>query len=223
MINEVINNDFSNCYDYPSRVMMVPQRDNNMSLHQSSIYIGLLKLRKLLYISQFAMDKTERIVYGTPMMQSLRRAMGYFVVAFELKGSDLEERTKLMKECIGEFANVRMDLDFMQENNMFHFSKNRKERFKQGLPVKSDNVNKVIADVLPDVLAGSIQQSADTADSQDISTQTSNNHKKMTAAQMNANKRYDCAKWVEIYTVVAEIEKDVRKYYKSLYSKNYKV
>jgi len=97
-----------------------------MTLFESSIYIGLRRLRKLLYKMQFVMDKTNRIVYGTPMMQSLRSAMGWYVRAFEI--TNKEKRVEYMSECIGEFYNVRIDLDFIMEENMVHFAKHKQEK-----------------------------------------------------------------------------------------------
>ena len=152
-----------------------------MTLQESSIYIGLLKLRKVLYSAQFVMDKTNRVVYGTPMMQSLRAAMGHYVVAFEVQ--DKMERAKLMSLCIGEFANVRMDLDFMRDENMFHFKKRRRERFE--FKVKDANGR-----TLP--------------------------NPPLTAEERLDDQRYECNKWVEIYTIVASIEADIRKYYNSI-------
>lgn len=92
-----------------------------MTVAESTIYINLVKLRKMLYMYQFLMDKTNRIVYGTPMMQSVRDSLANYVMAFEV--DSLEEKQNYMSKCIGEFANVRMDLDFIKDENMFHFKK----------------------------------------------------------------------------------------------------
>lgn len=89
----------------------------------------------MLYQMQFVMDKTNRIMYGTPMMQSLRASMGWFVRAFEV--TDKEKRVEYMSECIGEFANVRMDIDFIYEENMAHYIKFKRDRNLSSPPLTS--------------------------------------------------------------------------------------
>ena len=92
-----------------------------MTLNESTIYRGLTRLRKVLYRAQFATDKTTRKIHVTPMLLALREALGYFVMAFEV--IDKTERANYMSKCIGAFYVVRSDLDFMMEENLFHFAK----------------------------------------------------------------------------------------------------
>lgn len=42
-----------------------------MTLTESSIYISLKRLRRLLFSAQFNMTKANRIVYGTPVMENM--------------------------------------------------------------------------------------------------------------------------------------------------------
>ena len=39
-----------------------------MQITESSIFVGLKRLRNLMYQCQFLMQKADRIIYGTPLM-----------------------------------------------------------------------------------------------------------------------------------------------------------
>lgn len=90
-------------------------------LNESSIFITLKQLRKTLYTSMFYMDKGNRIVYGTPIMQRLGDVISEFVIAFTVT----EDKWRHLDLAIGYFGVVRCDLEFCMEANMFHFPKRK--------------------------------------------------------------------------------------------------
>ena len=98
-----------------------------MTLKESSIYVRLRRLRKLLYQAQFLMNKADRIVYGTPLMQASAETMKNYVLAFTIK----EEKLKYINRAIGWYAVLRTDLDFCVEENLIHYAK-RKPKPKVG-------------------------------------------------------------------------------------------
>lgn len=152
-----------------------------MTIYESSIFIGMKRLRRLLYRMQFVMSKTDRIVYGTPMLMSLRAARGYYSRAFEAK--NLEKRAELMSDCIGEFSNVRDDIDFIFEENMARWRKN--ERTKTMTMTMTEP---------PAELAGTVAAPP------------------LTVQERDENIEYQMKRKIEIYGVVAQIEKDIQKY-----------
>ena len=102
-----------------------------MTLEESSIFINLKKLRRRLYGAQFHMQKADRIIYGTPLMQECGKAIASFVLAFTVR----EKRVEYLEACIGHFTVLRTDLEFCTEENMIKWSKRAEERDKDGKPI----------------------------------------------------------------------------------------
>lgn len=92
-----------------------------MTLKESSIYVRLRRLRKLLYQAQFLMNKADRIVYGTPLMQASAETMKNYVLAFTIK----EEKLEYINRAIGWYSVLRTDLDFCVEENLIHYAKRK--------------------------------------------------------------------------------------------------
>ncbi len=90
-----------------------------MRLNESSIYINLKRLRELLYDIQFLMSKTDRIVYGTPLIGLCRDAMAKFIVAFTV--GNPEKKVEYLLESIGYFGVLRCDLEACIRKNVIHF------------------------------------------------------------------------------------------------------
>ena len=90
-----------------------------MQLTESSIFVNLKQLRNKLYCSQFHMGKAERIIYGTPLMESCGQALGEFVLAFLVR----EDKVQHLEACIAWFTRLRVDLEFCVRQNIIHFKK----------------------------------------------------------------------------------------------------
>lgn len=106
-----------------------------MTIEESSIFINLKRLRRRLYGAQFNMGKADRIIYGTPLMESCGRSIAAFVLAFTVK----EKRVEYLEECIGHFTVLRTDLEFCTEQNMIKWSHRAEERDKDGKPIPWTN------------------------------------------------------------------------------------
>lgn len=102
-----------------------------MTLEESSIFINLKKLRRRLYGAQFHMGKADRIIYGTPLMESCGKAIAAFVLAFTVR----EKRVEYLEECIGHFTVLRTDLEFCTEENMIRWGKRAEKLDKDGKPI----------------------------------------------------------------------------------------
>lgn len=89
------------------------------------------RLREMLYSAQFHMDKADRIIYGTPLMQSSGEALGEFVLAFLVK----EDKLKHMEASIAWFTRLRVDLEFCVQQNIVKFRKRKPKIDKNGNPV----------------------------------------------------------------------------------------
>ena len=85
-----------------------------MTLTESSIYISLKRLRRLLFSAQFNMTKANRIVYGTPIMENIGNAIASYVLAFTV----MEKKLEYIEEAIGWFAVVRTDCQSSVRNGM---------------------------------------------------------------------------------------------------------
>lgn len=77
-----------------------------MQLTESSIFINLKKLRERLYGAQFHMNKADRIIYGTPLMEASGQSLGEFVLAFLLNG---EKKLEHLECSIAWFTRLRID------------------------------------------------------------------------------------------------------------------
>jgi len=67
------------------------------------------------------MNKADRIVYGTSLMQASAETMKNYVLAFTIK----EEKLKYINMAIGWYAVLRTDLDFCVEENLIHYAKRK--------------------------------------------------------------------------------------------------
>ena len=56
-----------------------------MTLNESSIYVGLTKLRNKLYQVQFLMTKADRIIFGRNFMEYNGECLKLFTLAFLVK------------------------------------------------------------------------------------------------------------------------------------------
>ena len=100
-----------------------------MRLNESSIYISLKRLREELYDIQFLMSKTDRIVYGTPLIGLCRDTMAKFIVAFTV-GSP-EKKVEYLLEAIGYFGVLRCDLEACVRKNIIHFPERKPKENEQ--------------------------------------------------------------------------------------------
>lgn len=85
------------------------------------------------------MGKADRIIYGTPLMQSSGETMKHFTLAFTIKESKLSHLDK----CIGWFAVLRTDLDFCIEQNIIHFAKRKPKQGEELTPDAYVNSQKI--------------------------------------------------------------------------------
>lgn len=104
-----------------------------MTLQESSIYVGLSKLRDMLYQAQFLMTKADRMIYGDNLMKYNSECLKLFTMAFLTK----EKRIERLEECIGWFAVLRKDIEFCVRQNIIKY---KKRMMDDGLP-ESEYVN----------------------------------------------------------------------------------
>ena len=104
-----------------------------MTLQESSIYVGLSKLRDMLYQAQFLMTKADRMIYGDNLMKYNSECLKLFTMAFLTK----EKRIERLEECIGWFAVLRKDIEFCVLQNIIKY---KKRMMDDGLP-ESEYVN----------------------------------------------------------------------------------
>lgn len=104
-----------------------------MTLQESSIYVGLSKLRDMLYQAQFLMTKADRMIYGDNLMEYNSECLKLFTMAFLTK----EKRIERLEECIGWFAVLRKDIEFCVRQNIIKY---KKRMMDDGLP-ESEYVN----------------------------------------------------------------------------------
>ena len=89
-------------------------------LDESSIYVSLKSLRDTLYRAQYLMQKTDRVVYGTPLMHACADTIKWYVKAYTARS---EKKVEYLAEAIGAFAILRIDLEFCIDKNMIHYHK----------------------------------------------------------------------------------------------------
>lgn len=118
-----------------------------MTLTESSIYISLKRLRRLLYSAQFGMTKVNRIVYGSPIMENIGKAISSYVLAFTV----MEKKLEYIEEAIGWFAVVRTDLEFCMDENIIHFQK------RNVVPQKDENGNEIPIDPRDEVSSRKVE------------------------------------------------------------------
>ena len=74
-----------------------------MTLYESSIFVGLKRLIKLIYTAKFLSNKSDRINYVEPNIRYLEMSLCKFIMAFNCQ----EKRRDYMDECIGVFGVFR--------------------------------------------------------------------------------------------------------------------
>lgn len=105
-----------------------------MQLIDSSIFIGLKRLRIELYKAQFLMTKSARIIYGTPLMEAVGDCIKYFCIAFSFTG-DNARKLDYLDLCIGSYAVLRADLEFVVLENIIHYPRLKPAKDKDGKPI----------------------------------------------------------------------------------------
>lgn len=88
---------------------------------KSTIYINLLKLRRLLYTAKYYMSKANRHDIGSLLMEHCGKSIECFVFAFTTK--DKNVRISKVSELAGYYAVLRCDIDFCLECNIINFPK----------------------------------------------------------------------------------------------------
>lgn len=107
-----------------------------MQLTESSIFINLKKLREQLYGAQFHMNKADRIIYGTPLMEASGQSIGEFVLAFLING---EKKLEHLECSIAWFTRLRIDLEFCVSENIIKFKKREEKLDSNGNPIPFEN------------------------------------------------------------------------------------
>ena len=88
---------------------------------KSSIYVNLLKLRRLLYTAKYYMSKANRNDIGSLLMEHCGKSIECFVFAFTTK--DKNVRVCKVNELAGYYSVLRCDIDFCLECNLINFPK----------------------------------------------------------------------------------------------------
>lgn len=86
---------------------------------RASIYVDCKKLRRLLQKAQFCMEKADRIVYGTPVLEASGKIIGYFVLAYDIP----EERNHYIRKFLANFHILRTDIETINELNAIRETK----------------------------------------------------------------------------------------------------
>ncbi len=92
-----------------------------MTLYESSIFVGLKRLIKLIYTAKFLSNKSDRINYVEPNIRYLEMSLCKFIMAFNCQ----ENRRDYMDECIGAFGVFRVLFEQNIERGVIHFVRKR--------------------------------------------------------------------------------------------------
>ena len=92
-----------------------------MTLYESSIFVGLKRLIKLIYAAKFLSNKSDRINYVEPNIRYLEMSLCKFIMAFNCQ----ENRRDYMDECIGAFGVFRVLFEQNRERGVIHFVRKR--------------------------------------------------------------------------------------------------
>ena len=92
-----------------------------MTIYESSIFVGLKRLIKLIYTSKFLSNKSDRINYIEPSIRYLEMSLCKFIMAFNCQ----ENRRDYMDECIGSFGVFRVLFEQNRERGVIHFIRKR--------------------------------------------------------------------------------------------------
>ena len=100
-----------------------------MTLEESSIFINVKKLRRLLWWATFNMMPCAKATMGRRMLSVCGEVLGNYTLAYLLREGKLEYLT----QAVAHFAELRIDIEQALEDNIFHFPK-RKTKNKNGTP-----------------------------------------------------------------------------------------
>ena len=92
-----------------------------MTLYESSIFVGLKRLIKLIYTAKFLSNKSDRINYVEPNIRYLEMSLCKCIMAFNCQ----ENRRDYMDECIGAFGVFRVLFEQNRERGVIHFVRKR--------------------------------------------------------------------------------------------------
>ena len=92
-----------------------------MTLYESSIFVGLKRLIKLIYTAKFLSNKSDRINYVEPNIRYLEMSLCKFIMAFNCQ----ENRRDYMDECIGAFGVFRVLFEQNRDLGVIHFIRKR--------------------------------------------------------------------------------------------------
>ncbi len=92
-----------------------------MTLYESSIFVGLKRLIKLIYTAKFLSNKSDRINYVEPNIRYLEMSLCKFIMAFNCQ----ENRRDYMDKCIGSFGVFRVLFQQNIERGVIHFVRKR--------------------------------------------------------------------------------------------------
>ena len=92
-----------------------------MTLYESSIFVGLKRLIKLIYTAKFLSNKSDRINYVEPNIRYLEMSLCKFIMAFNCQ----ENRRDYMDECINTFGVFRVLFEQNRERGVIHFVRKR--------------------------------------------------------------------------------------------------
>lgn len=92
-----------------------------MTIYESSIFVGLKRLIKLIYTAKFLSNKSDRINYVEPNIRYLEMSLCKFIMAFNCQ----ENRREYMDECIGSFGVFRVLFEQNRERGVIHFVRKR--------------------------------------------------------------------------------------------------
>ena len=76
--------------------------------------------------------KANRVIYGTPLMESCGKSIASFVLAFTVP----EKRVMYLEECIGYFSVLRTDLEFCVKERIIQFKKRHNGVDENGKPIQ---------------------------------------------------------------------------------------
>lgn len=101
----------------------------------------LRRLRRLVYQCQFMMSKTDRIIYGTPLVQTLMNAAMWFMQSYESK--DLKRKADAADRAVMWFSVFRADLTAAVEENLIKFPKRKPRDGRMLTPSEEVNSRKI--------------------------------------------------------------------------------
>lgn len=101
----------------------------------------LRRLRRIVYQCQFLMSKTDRIIYGTPLVQTLMQTAMWFTQSYESR--DPERKADAADRAAMWFSVFRADLMAAVEENLVKFPKRKARNGKTLTPAEEVNSRKI--------------------------------------------------------------------------------